>query len=95
MKRYTVIWDKDVEDPFVNAWIAGDSQMRATLAEIANWVDKTLAQEPDTKGQLRPDQSVRVLVVPVSSSSARVSVVYQILHDDRLVRVVRLVFQGG
>jgi len=95
MNRYTVIWDKDVEEPFVNAWVAGDSQLRATLTEIANWVDRALAEGPDTKGQPRSEQTVRVIVVPLSSSSARVSVAYQILPDDRVVRVVRLVFQGG
>jgi hypothetical protein len=76
MTRYTVVWDEDVEDPFINAWVAGDSQMRSTLTEIANWVDANLAADPDRKGQPSSDKSARVIVVPLANSSARVSVAY-------------------
>jgi hypothetical protein len=47
MTRYTVVWDPDVEVPFIGYWVAGDSQTRATLTEIANWVDANLAEDPD------------------------------------------------
>ena len=39
MTRYTVLWDEDVEGPFIDAWVAGDSRVRAILTEAANWVD--------------------------------------------------------
>ena len=95
MSRYTVVWDKDVEYQFIAAWTAGDSQMRATLTEIANWVDENLAEFPEQKGRDRPDLAARILAVPVSNSTARVAVTYQILPDDRKVQVVSLTFQGG
>ena len=95
MTRYTVLWNRDVESQFISAWVAGDSRIRAILTEIANWVDKNLAECPDEKGQPRSDLSVRILAVPISNSPARVSVTYQVLHDDRQVRVVRLVFRGA
>ena len=95
MTRYTVVWDEDVESPFVHAWVVGDAPTRAILTEIANYVDATLSEDPDKKGEPRPDLDARILAVPLSSSTARVSVTYHVLPDDRLVRVVRLVFRGG
>jgi len=92
MTRYTVLWDADIEVQFVSAWLAGDSRTRATLTEIANWVDKNLAEDPNQKGQPRHDLSARILAVPTASSAARVSVIFQVLSEDRQVRVVRLVF---
>lgn len=94
MTRYTVVWDAQVESHFIDAWIACDSQSRAVLTEIANWVDGNLADDPDQKGQSRDDLSVRILAVPVSNSTARVSVTYQVLPEDRQVRVVRLVIRA-
>jgi hypothetical protein len=94
MIRFTVVGDPDVESPFINTWVAGDASTRAILTEIANWVDSNLAEDPDAKGQPRPDLDARILAVPVSSSRARISVTYQVLPDDRLVRIVRLVFRG-
>jgi hypothetical protein len=59
MTRYTVIWDEDVEGPFIEAWLAGDSRIRAILTEAANWVDANLGEDPDRKGQPVSDQSAR------------------------------------
>jgi hypothetical protein len=47
MIRYTVVWDADVEAPFIDAWLASDSLTRAMLTEIANWVDQNLAVNAD------------------------------------------------
>jgi len=95
MTRYTVVWDQDVQGPFTSAWVAGDSQMRATLTAIANWVDANLAVDPDQKGQLRPDHVTRVIAVPAPNSQARVSAAYQVFADDRQVRVICVVFRGS
>ena len=59
MTRYTVVWDNDVEGPFIDAWIASDSQIRAILTEAANWVDVNLAEDPDRKRQPLSDESAR------------------------------------
>ena len=94
MTRYTVVWDEDVEAPFISDWVAGDAGTRKILTDIANWVDTNLSEDPDQKGQPRPDLGARILVVPVSATSARVSVTYRVLPDDRQVRVVRMVIRG-
>lgn len=94
MTRYTVVWDPGVELPFISYWTAGDSRMRASLTEIANWVDANLAEDPDTKGQPDPEPSIRVIAVPVLSSEARVSVAYQIFKDDLQVRIICLIIRS-
>ena len=95
MTRYTVVWDRDVEVPFMNAWIAGNSQTRAILSEVANWVDKNLAEDPDRKGEPCPEHSARQIDVPIPGSSAHVSATFRVLPDDRQVRVICLVFRGA
>jgi hypothetical protein len=86
--RYTVVWDPDVESGFIELWTASDSQFRAVLTDIANWVDTNLSVDPDCKGQERSDLAARVLTIPMSA--VRASVVYQVISEDRVVRVVRL-----
>jgi hypothetical protein len=94
MTRYTVVWDTDVEASLANAWIAGNSAMRFALTAIADWIDTSLSEDPDLKGQPLPEISVRTMNVPLSISTARVEVTYQVFPDDRLVRVVRIVFRS-
>ena len=94
MVRYTVVWDLSVEAPFIEFWVAGDSQTRLQLTEIANWVDANLSEDPDKKGRLRLDLGARIIAVPLSKSSARVSATYEVWPEDRLVRVVRLTLRG-
>jgi hypothetical protein len=95
MTRYTVIWDEDVETDFINYWMAGDTVTRMLLTEAANWIDCNLAENPETKGQLRPDLGARIIAVPLSVFTARVAATYEISPDDRLVRVIRLSLRKG
>jgi len=90
MTRYTVVWDQDLLAHFTDAWTKSDSQTRDTLTQIANWVDRNLAIDPDSKGRPAPDGSARVVYVPVAL--ARVTVRFQVSSDDREVRVVRMTF---
>lgn len=94
MTKYTVVWAEEVETPFIDSWVKGDPQMRATLTEIANWVDNNLSHDPEVKGREALEPDTRVLTVPLSNSAARVAVTFQIISDDRLVRVVRMTFRG-
>ena len=93
MTRYTVTWDEDVEGPFIDAWVRGDDTMRRTLTEIADWVDSQLREDPVAKGEATDEPGTRIVVVMLSSSLARISVVYEVWPDDRLVRIVRLTFR--
>jgi hypothetical protein len=95
MTRYTVVWDEGVEAAFASAWIAGDPTMRSTLTAIANWVDAHLAEDADVKGQSLQELSARVVAVPLSIAPARVEATFQVVPDDRLVRVTRLVFRSA
>ena len=91
MTRYTVVWDKEVEDPFMNAWFAADSHRRAVLTAIANWIDRELAVDPGIKG--RPQPVGRVIEVTLPNSTTRVSVTYRVFPEDRQVRLTLLVIR--
>ena len=82
MTRFTVVWNADLEAEFANTWLASDSQTRAVLTETANWIDKYLAEDPDIKGQWRPELSACSIDVPLLASSAHVSVTYQVRSPD-------------
>ena len=94
MMRFTVLWDKDVEEAYLSHWIEGDSRKRAILTELANGVDSQLAENPENKGQLHSDLNVRILAVPVASSPIRVSVSFKVSSKDRCVNVIRLTLRG-
>jgi len=93
MMRYTVVWDPDVQNALLNAWVAGESMMRWTLTAIADWIDSHLAEDADLKGQPGGEPSSRTIDVPLSITSARVEATYRVFPDDRLVRLTRLVFR--
>jgi hypothetical protein len=93
MTRYTVVWDSGVEVAFVEAWIEGDSQLRAALSEVANWADRNLKDSPELMGELDPDQA-RFVAVPLSASHTRASVAYKVSSEDRIVRIIRLTIRG-
>lgn len=82
-----------MEAHFIDAWVRGDANTRAILTEVANWVDSELAEDPDRIGRLLAGLEGRVAAVPSVASAARVSVTFQVSHDDRQVRVVRFVFR--
>lgn len=90
MTRYTVVWDLELDRAFTDAWVSGDSQMRATLTAISNWLDVALAQDPDRQGHPRPGDAARTIEVPLSVSSVRAEATYRVFAEDRLVRVDRL-----
>jgi hypothetical protein len=94
MIRYTVVWDPELDHAIANAWLAGDSRMRRVLTAISNWLDAQLAETPAEKGQPHSGDVGRVIEVPLSISSVRVEAVYHVFPDDRLVRLVRLVFHS-
>ena len=74
MTRYTVLWDQDVESQFIRAWVASDSSTRGVLTEVANWVDSSLAADPEQQGRPLDALDARMALVPLTSSAARVVV---------------------
>ena len=92
MTRYTVLWEKSLENHFIDAWGKSDSTTRGVLTEVANWVDNELSLDPTVKGQQDPiDPDLRLLEVP--TPEAQVAVVYQCMPSDCIVTVVRLIFK--
>ena len=90
MTRYTVIWDDDLLAYYVRSWTESDPQTRATLTEVANWVDRYLEFDVDTKGRPTIDGELQVTYVPVAHF--RVTVTFEVFPDDRQVRVLRMTF---
>jgi hypothetical protein len=93
MTHYTVAWDKEVENTYLRAWLASRSQTRRVLTQVADWIDRELAQDPELKGQLLPDLSGRLIDVPLSKVDARMQATYVVSSADRIVRVIRLTFR--
>ncbi len=88
MDRHTVLWSGDVQDDFTKLWVGSDSSGRNRLTDIANTVDRELAVSPESLGEPLPsDPKLRVWELP--GFSPPVSVAYEVLPDDRVVRVLR------
>ena len=90
MTRYTVIWDDDLLDYYIRFWTKSDAQTRETLTQVANWVDRYLEFDANTKGRPTIDGELQVTYVPVAL--ARVTVTFEVFPDDRQVRVLRMTF---
>ena len=91
MTRYTVEWDPDVQADFIDRWVEADSPTRSIFTAAANWVDRELVVDPETKGKYRPDVDARIVDVPVEGN-VLVAVTFHVHPEDRLVRVVRFLF---
>jgi hypothetical protein len=88
VRRYTVVWTSDVQDDFIDRWIAGDSATRHRLTVVANRVDQELAAAPEKRGSphsLEPEWRVCELFADVAAR-----IVYQVVPDDRIVRVLSI-----
>lgn len=95
MTRYTVVWSPELEATYLEAWLASDKETRAILTDIANCLDQELADDPDLKGQKLSDVDGRMIQVVLPSTSAKISVVYEVVPKDRLARVLRFTFRPG
>jgi hypothetical protein len=86
---YTVVWATDVQNDFIDRWIDSDSEARQRLTDIANAIDRELSIKPETKGEALPSEpALRVWSLP--GFSPTVSTVFELLPDDRIVRVLRI-----
>jgi hypothetical protein len=89
MTRFTVVWDSDLEADFTGFWIDADSDIRALLTYASNWIDAHLSQAPDSVGQEVEGESYRIVIVP-GTQSRSVEVIYQVLSDDVVVRILSI-----
>ena len=90
MKRYTVVWDPELQLDFTRYWSQSDSPLRAALTHASNWIDKNLAVDPETQG--RPsavDPTCRTFLVP-DTGAYSIVVLYRVLPEDRQVEVLEI-----
>ena len=88
MKRYTVVWDPDLQLDFIRTWIGANSALRLSLTGASNWVDQNLVLNPERQGRASPiDPTHRSLLVPQTGDYAIV-VHYQVSAADRQVEVL-------
>jgi hypothetical protein len=87
--RFTVVWATDVQDDFLEHWLISDRTQRRFLTDLANAIDRELAFAPVNRGSPLPSEpALRVWSIPQARPTA--SVVFEILAEDRLVRVLRI-----
>ena len=85
MRRYTVVWDPDLEADFIRVWTAADSALRAALTHASNWADQHLWLDPDKQGRpSRVDPTWRTVVIPNSS----IVVTFRVISEHRQVEVL-------
>jgi plasmid stabilization system protein ParE len=77
---FTVVWLPTAQDALADIWV--HSADRQAVADAANRIDRALRLKPESLG--RPQQGYRVYADPP------LIVAYQVLPDDRLVRVVQV-----
>jgi hypothetical protein len=80
-----------MEGKFIDTWIRSDSQGRSLLTDIANWIDDTLSDSPELKGQ---EESASVRLLAFLMRNTRVSVAYQVMPEDRKVYVIRMALRN-
>jgi hypothetical protein len=89
MIRYTVVWALDVQNDFIQSWLAGDSDRRRQLTTIADLLDKSLVIAPETRGVAVPSEpSLRIW--SMEAADASIAVTFEVFPQDRLVRILRI-----
>ncbi len=79
--KYTVVWIPSAEQDLAELWLIATD--RAAVTQAANEIDRLLRHDPEQQGESRSD-GVRVLLV------APLGVQFEVLSDDRLVRVLHV-----
>jgi hypothetical protein len=77
--KYTVVWIPDAEQELAAIWMAAPDRNAVTAA--AHIIDTLLREDPETRGESR-EHDRRVLL------EAPLGVLFKVLPDDRLVRVL-------
>lgn len=77
--RYTVIWTDPAEQDLAAVWMAALDRNAVTSA--ANIVDQLLAEDPETRGEVRFDTVRSFVLVPLG-------VDFEVVEQDRIVYVL-------
>ena len=89
--RFTVTWDDDAQAELTERWLLSSSDERRHLNWSINHIDAALRENAHQKGAvLRGSEPLRFYSAPVIPSRPPIGVVYQVVLDDRLVKVLQL-----
>lgn len=90
--RYTVIWEPDSEADLAQIWLTADGNLRRELTKATAYFDHSLAENAHQKGTLWNDQfNERLVVAPPTPGFPIIAIACEVIPDDRLVRIVKLV----
>jgi hypothetical protein len=78
--RWTVVWTPVAREELADLWTTGSD--RQAVADAANEIDRLLKYRADTVGSALGQH--RLLVIEP------LEVLYRVLPDDRMVRVIRV-----
>lgn len=79
--KWTVVWLPEVQDDLAALWMAASDPQAVT--DAADWIDQALSRNPERLGIIAPD--CRFV------ERAPLSVAFEVIPDDRLVRVLQVV----
>ncbi len=77
--KYTVLWTPTAEQDLAAVWLAAAD--RNAITSAAHTIDRLLAQDPETRGEVCFD-TVRALSVPP------LGVEFEVIEPDRMVYVL-------
>ncbi len=89
--RFTVTWEDEAQAELLERWLLLSSGERSHLTRCVNHIDAALRMNAHQKGAvLKGSEPFRFYAAPVIPGHSPIGVVYQVILDDRLVRVVEL-----
>ena len=88
--RFTVVWEPDAESDLTSSWLAASQALRKQITAANAYFDQALSQNAHQKGTLiRGSFPARLLVAPLVAGMPAISIAFEVIVDDRLVRVVQ------
>jgi plasmid stabilization system protein ParE len=84
--KYTVIWKPAAEADLARLWT--DSPDKRAITDASDRIDALLKKNPGALGESRSGND-RILVI------APLALIFEVLEDDKLVRVLNVARWGG
>ena len=89
--RFTVTWDDDAQAELRDRWLLSSPDERSHLSRCINHIDAALRENAHQKGAvLKGSEPLRFYSAPVLPGRPPIGVVYHVVPDDRLVKVLEL-----
>ncbi len=94
--RFTVTWDDDAQADLTERWLSSSSGERSHLNRCINHIDAALRENAHQKGAaLKGNEPLRFYAAPIMPGHPPIGVAYQVIVDDRLVKVLELWVLSG